>query len=59
MHQGQQFQFGIEIDKMYGVGTANRLAKESKQEYRFKPEELQQIIDDSRVKLDFYLKTGV
>jgi hypothetical protein len=59
MHQGQQFQFGIEIDRMYGVGTASRLAKESKQEYRFTVEKLQQIIDDSRVKLDFYLKTGV
>jgi hypothetical protein len=54
MQQGRQYTFGLEIDKLYGDGTAAKLHKESKTAHQFTINELQEIIDESKVAVKFY-----
>lgn len=54
MQQGKQYAFGLEIDKLYGDGTAARLHKESKTAHQFTTDELQEIIDESKQQVKFY-----
>jgi len=56
MQQGRQYQFGIEIDLLYGTGTAKKLLKMSKVPHQFTEEELKQIIWDSEQEVLFYEK---
>lgn len=57
MHQGRQYQFGMEIDKLYGDGTAARLHQEAKTPHQFTREELLAIIQDSKAQVAFYETT--
>jgi len=52
--QGKQFEFGIQIDLLYGEGTAKKLHKISKKPHQFTVEELRQVIEDSREEIQFY-----
>lgn len=54
MSQGRQYEFGIAIDELYGVGTAKSLYQESKQLHKLTVEELQQIISNSKETIKFY-----
>lgn len=54
MQQGRQFIFGMEIDKLYGDGTAQRLYKESREPYQFKREELLEIISEAKEQVKYY-----
>lgn len=54
MHQGRQYQFGKEIDLLYGSGTADRLHKLSKTPHQFTTQELEEIIADSKEQIRFY-----
>jgi hypothetical protein len=54
MQQGRQYTFGLEIDKLYGDGTAKRLHQEAKTPHQFKEAELLEIIHDAKVQVEFY-----
>jgi hypothetical protein len=54
MHQGKQYEFGFQLDLLYGDGTAKRLHKESKTLHQFKREELEEIIDDRKQEILWY-----
>lgn len=54
MQQGRQFQFSIEIDLLYGPGSAKSLLETSKQSHQFKREELLEIIADRKEQVKFY-----
>lgn len=54
MQQGRQYIFGMEIDKLYGDGTAKRLYQESKEPHQFKRDELLQIIHDAKEQVAYY-----
>lgn len=54
MQQGRQYTFGLELDKLYGDGTAKRLHQESKTSHQFKAEELLSIIADAKTQVKFY-----
>ncbi len=43
--QGEQYQFGINLDKRYGKGTSERLRQESEQTRRISAAEYQELID--------------
>lgn len=43
--QGEQYQFGINLDKRYGKGTSERLRQESEQTRRITAAEYQELID--------------
>jgi len=50
---GEQWKFGIEIDRLYGKGTADELVKLSNTIKKWKPYELEELIDiyKKRVKI--------
>lgn len=54
MQQGKQYEFGLQIDRLYGDGTAKRLHKQSKTPHQFKPEELLEIIEDRKEQVRWY-----
>lgn len=54
MQQGKQYEFGLEIDKLYGDGTAKRLHKESKIPHQFTVDELLEIISDRKGQVEWY-----
>ena len=54
MQQGKQFAFGIEVDKLYGDGTAKRLHAESKISHQFKRDELLELISTRQQEVKFY-----
>lgn len=54
MHHGKQYQFGKEIDLLYGNGTAEKLYKLSKIPHQFTTQELEEIIADSKEQIRFY-----
>lgn len=54
MQQGRQYAFGLEIDKLYGAGTAKRLYKEAKVPLQFKREDLEEIIRESKEQVKYY-----
>lgn len=54
MQQGRQYAFGLEIDGLYGEGTAQRLYKEAKTPLQFKREDLEEIIRESKEQVKYY-----
>ncbi len=54
MQQGRQFEFGVQLDLLYGDGTANRMFKESKLLHQFNAEELTEIINYAKEQVKFY-----
>jgi hypothetical protein len=54
MQQGKQYEFGIQVDLLYGEGSAKRLYKEAKTPHQFTVAELQQVISDAQAQVDFY-----
>jgi len=54
MQNGAQFIYSKAVDAKYGDGTADKLYKMSKTPHEFTREELEQIIHDSRVQIDWY-----
>lgn len=54
MQQGRQYAFGLEIDLLYGDGTAKRLYKEAKTPLQFKREDLEAIIDENKSIVRYY-----
>lgn len=57
MHQGRQYEFGKQIDLLYGAGTAEKLYQQSKQTHQFKKEELIAIIEYSKEQIKHYEST--
>ncbi len=53
-NHGQQYKFGVEIDKLYGGGTAKRLAKEAQGYFKVTVEFLETVIADSNEQILFY-----
>lgn len=56
MHQGRQYEFGLELDYWYGEGTAKAMHQLSQKPHQFKREELEQIIQESK---DYLKDSGV
>lgn len=54
MQQGKQYEFGIQLDELYGEGTAKRLHKEAKTPHQFTIPELQEIIQEAKLEVEFY-----
>lgn len=54
MQQGRQYEFGLQIDLLYGVGTAKKLAELARQPHQFKPQGLIEIINDRKQEVAFY-----
>lgn len=54
MQQGRQYQFSIEIDKLYGEGTSNKLLLKAGKKHKFTEEELKQIISECEQDILFY-----
>lgn len=54
MQQGRQYTFSLEIDKLYGEGTAKRLHQEAKQPHQFTIPELEEVIKDSKETVKYY-----
>ena len=44
MQQGRQYQFGLNLEKKYGKGTAEKLLIKSKQTVKYSNEDLQELI---------------
>jgi len=44
MQQGRQYQFGLNLEKKYGEGTAEKLLIKSKQTVKYSNEDLQELI---------------
>jgi hypothetical protein len=55
---GEQYLYGLALDKRYGRGTAAKLAKQAKIERRFTVTELEEIIHDSTAQIMWYLGTA-
>lgn len=56
MQQGKQYEFGVQIDLLYGDGTAKKLHKLSKTPHQFTREELEEIIQDRKQEVLWYEK---
>jgi len=54
MQQGRQYIFGIELDKLYGEGTANELLEKARTVHKLTHEELERIIWESEQDILFY-----
>lgn len=54
MQQGRQYQFSIEIDLLYGDGTAKELLQRCKTAHQFTPEELLEVIHDAKEQILWY-----
>lgn len=54
MQQGRQYEFGLQIDLLYGAGTSVKLMELSKVKHQFTTEELQDIIDYSKEQIASY-----
>lgn len=54
--QGDQYNYSVQLDLKYGDGTAKSLHDRRNDLHKFKREELEQIVKDSKSQVDFYLK---
>lgn len=54
MHQGRQYEFGLELDKLYGRGAADAMHKLAKQSLQFTVDQLEKLIHDRTESLKFY-----
>ncbi len=57
MEHGNQYKYGLELDKKYGPGTADKLSKLAQEHHKFTVGELQEIISDASTQIAFYERT--
>lgn len=54
--QGDQYNYALKLDMKYGDGTAKELHNRRNELKKFTVAELEEIITDSKIQVDFYLK---
>lgn len=55
---GEQYKYAVALDRKYGEGTAERLHKASASLHQFTVDELEQVIRDSKIQIEYYERNG-